>query len=312
MSHFCTKLAYKVTFAFFFLLIWTSTVTFINNYSKKIQFKQEIEYSEYDCSTKNVPQVESCCSATYWDRILDSRFLTNTQLTQYFLWSNRSSCRLAHDFGGIMEKNPSGIAGQKTVCLDPQVAPKPNECLVYSFGIDNEWSFDEQMELYGCEVFSFDPSMGVENHNHSRSIHFYNWGLGNKDEYDNNLNWTIRSLSSIYKTLSIIHGNKVIDYLKIDIEYSEWLALPQIIESGILSNVRQLGMEIHLEHLMPMEKHREWSKILRSVEKKGMIRFDSKFNPWSFGSFIKDGKIIQMWGPLGYEIAWYNSQLLHP
>ena len=33
--------------------------------------------------------------------------------------------------------------------MDFQVEPEVNNCLVYSFGINNEWSFDETMEKYG-------------------------------------------------------------------------------------------------------------------------------------------------------------------
>jgi hypothetical protein len=34
------------------------------------------------------------------------------------------------------------------------------------------------------------------------SIHFYNWGLSNRDEFNIYENWTVRSLLSIYETLS--------------------------------------------------------------------------------------------------------------
>ncbi|CAG2232362.1 unnamed protein product [Mytilus edulis] len=37
----------------------------------------------------------------------------------------------------------------------PFVVQKP--CLVYSFGINNQWSFDDAMANIGCDVFSFDP-----------------------------------------------------------------------------------------------------------------------------------------------------------
>lgn len=43
----------------------------------------------------------------------------------------------------------TGIDGQKAVCLDPGVAPEPGACLVYSFGISDDWSFDQVMESYG-------------------------------------------------------------------------------------------------------------------------------------------------------------------
>jgi hypothetical protein len=228
------------------------------------------------------------------------------QLIQYFMWTNSSSCLLTHDFGGMMMKNPSGLDGQKAVCIDPMVAPEPNKCLVYSFGIQNEWSFDEQMELYGCEVFAFDPSMNMEHHDHSHGIHFYNWGLNDVDKYDRDLNWTLHSLSTIYETLSARHGLKIIDYLKIDIEFFEWIALPQIIRSGMLLKVRQLCVEIHIDSNDRIDQLRILAKQLRLIERMGMIRFDSKRNPWNAGNFENLGLDIS----LGYEIAWYNSKLI--
>ena len=38
------------------------------------------------------------------------------EMFEYFEWSNRSSCRLAHDFGGQILNNSSGIDGQKAIC----------------------------------------------------------------------------------------------------------------------------------------------------------------------------------------------------
>ncbi|XP_057368650.1 uncharacterized protein LOC130689727 [Daphnia carinata] len=248
---------------------------------------------------------KTCCSSSYWDELLNSNSLTGEQLMEYFTWTNRSSCQLAHDFGGHMMSNPSGIDGQKCMCLDPQIAPLAGQCLVYSFGINNEWSFDEQMESYGCLVFAFDPSMNQPPHNHSPAIHFYDWGLGDRDVKLSN-NWQIHSLSSIYNNLSAWHGRVIIDYLKIDIESAEWNALPEIMNSGMVSKIRQLGVEIHLDSRASLEKHREWAKILRSLEHMGMVRFDSKRNPWYTGAFEK----FRLSGSFGHEIAWYNSKLL--
>jgi hypothetical protein len=251
----------------------------------------------------------NCNSSTInWDTLLSSDTLTANQLMEYFLWTNHTSCQLSHDFGGVMMKNPSGLAGQKAVCIDPEVAPQPGKCLVYSFGISNDWSFDEKMAEYGCEVFSFDPSIGLDQHDHiPGNVHFYNWGLGDRNKYNHNLKWEIRSLSSIYENLSTLHGSKVIDYLKIDIEYSEWIALPDIIRSGMLSKTRQLGIEIHLDAEFSLKQHLEFAKLLRLIEKMGMVRFDSEYNPWFVGSFTQ----FPLKGSLGYEIAWYNTNLFH-
>ncbi len=246
-------------------------------------------------------------SSSYWDALLDSESLTGDQLLQYVMWTNSSSCLLSHDFGGVLVKMmPPGIDGQKAVCIDPHVAPNPADCLVYSFGINDEWSFDEQMEKFGCQVFAFDPSMAKGQHDHSPGIHFYDWGLADRDEIDGEKNWTLRSLSSIYSNLTARHGHKIIDYLKIDAEYAEWIALPQIIESGMLANVRQLAVEIHLNKSESIDTNREYVKLLRSIERMGFVRFDSKYNPWSIANFLQIGLFSV---PFAYEIAWYNENL---
>jgi hypothetical protein len=220
---------------------------------------------------------------------------------------------LAHDFGGKMLKNPSGKDGQKAVCIDPQVAPQARNCLVYSFGISNDWSFDEDMEKYGCQVFAFDPSkwtMKMEPHDHSPGIHFYNWGLSDRDEIEthDNVKWQMYSLSSVYDKLSERHGRKVIDYLKIDIEHSEWKVLPDIIKTGMLTKVRQLGIEIHFQDYYTVDKFLELLRLVRTIEFTGMVRFDSKVNPWSISNFTH----LQLWKQSAcYEIAWYNSKLFH-
>ncbi|KAI9562627.1 hypothetical protein GHT06_010081 [Daphnia sinensis] len=243
-------------------------------------------------------------SSNDWDILLNSENLTGSQIVQYFMWNNRNACQLVQDFGGTLYKNPSGWDGQKSVCLDPQIAPQPGGCIVYSFGIKNQWSFDEQMSQYGCQVFAFDPSMGKDPHDHMPgNIHFYNWGLGNQDKHDVDYNWAIRSLSSIYEELSARHGRKIIDYLKIDIEFDEWVALPDMMASGMLSKVRQLSMEVHMDYEASLEQHRDWAKLLRSMENMGMVRFDSEYNPWYVGTFNQ----FPLTGSLGYEIAWYNS-----
>ena len=61
--------------------------------------------------------------------------------------------------------------------MDPSVRPeKESECLVYSFGISNDWTFDEAMEQMGCRVvYAFDPSMNVDNHDHSSKIDAVDW-----------------------------------------------------------------------------------------------------------------------------------------
>ncbi len=252
--------------------------------------------------------------------------MTLSEILQYFQWTNSSSCSLAHDFGGrivgvtiagIDNSTFRGLDGQKAVCLHPfQLAPPFQRCIVYSFGINDEWSFDETMEEYGCTVFSFDPSMNVSNHNRTNNIHFFRWGLGSEssDEWRNYTETPTKSLIQIYRDLAEWHGDDVdIDYLKIDIEWAEWHVLPQIIQSGMMEKVRQLAVEIHLPFIPPyfeegqgLDQFRRLFKILRSVENYGMIRFDSKRNIFFQGKILS----LNFTGPMAYEIAWYNSRFL--
>ena len=53
------------------------------------------------------------------------------------------------------------------ICDDPAVRPRPGPgCIVYSFGINYDFSFDDHVaQIYGCHVYSFDPSMKDETHN---------------------------------------------------------------------------------------------------------------------------------------------------
>jgi len=230
------------------------------------------------------------------------------EIMDYFSWSNSSSCKLTHDFGGKMMINPSGLDGQKAICIQPpSVAPPSGSCIVYSIGINNEWSFDDAMEQYGCTVYAFDPSMNdaKDQFNRSSKIHFYKIGLGALDETNDSRGWKTLSLGGIRRLLG--HQDRIIDYLKMDIEFGEWDVLPELMKPGKLDQVRQLGIEIHLPNDGPLKKYQELAGILWSLEQEnGMIRFDSKANPWYSGYFSNVG--VQ--GSYGYEIAWYNQKFL--
>jgi len=195
-----------------------------------------------------------------------------------------------------------GIDGQYPVCLD-EMPPPPDPCLVYSFGINNEWRFDDTMEAYGCQVYSFDASMKLPTgFNRSPNIHFYDLFISSHD------NQTSKSLklSSIYNMLLPKHGKVVIDYLKIDIENNEWDVLPEIVQSGMLKRVRQFAVEIHLTASSDLNFYRRYIAILKSIEDAGMVRFDSKYSPFC-------PAVIEVLGPyvgsVCFQIAWYNINL---
>ena len=63
-------------------------------------------------------------------------------------------------------------SGAKLVCLNNRLRINPRSCLVYSFGIHNEWSFDIHARKYGCEVFAFDGHMQLRTKDYIEHIHF--------------------------------------------------------------------------------------------------------------------------------------------
>uniref|UniRef100_A0A2C9M419 Methyltransferase domain-containing protein n=1 Tax=Biomphalaria glabrata TaxID=6526 RepID=A0A2C9M419_BIOGL len=148
--------------------------------------------------------------------------------------------------------------GNYDICQDSRFIIKPS-CLVYSFGIDFRYSFDDAMSNLGCEVHSFDPSMGVETHKRANNSTFHNIGIShsNNDSFAPRQDkfvktpqvWKMRTLQTLMKELG--HEEKVIDVLKLDIEGYEWTVIDNLIETNVIKNIRQFVMEIHIVHEWP-------------------------------------------------------------
>ncbi|CAG5127799.1 unnamed protein product [Candidula unifasciata] len=116
------------------------------------------------------------------------------------------------------------------ICDDPDVRPRP-PCIIYSFGISNDFSFDDDASrVYGCHVYSFDPSMTkfADKVERSKLVHFYKIGLSDKSTTASN-QWKMKTLADIRTMLG--HNNVTIDIIKMDIESSEWSSLPEMIKS---------------------------------------------------------------------------------
>ena len=81
----------------------------------------------------------------------------SSEIIDYFKWSSESACKKEVYFGGPLlfeqNRNSTLVDGQKAVCLDDKVAPQIYNCLVYSFGLHDDWHFEKGMEnLQGCNV----------------------------------------------------------------------------------------------------------------------------------------------------------------
>ncbi|KAJ8305752.1 hypothetical protein KUTeg_016297 [Tegillarca granosa] len=139
------------------------------------------------------------------------------------------------------------------VCDDYEFRPK-NSCVVYSFGIDNDFSFDEAVvKRYGCEVHSFDPRLRGKQ-------------------------WKMKTLKTIRRDLDHIP----IDILKLDIEEWEWFALPEMIYSGSIKDVKQLNIELHLSiKILPnYKRYLRCLYILKDLHDLGFRIFWTHRNLW--------------------------------
>ena len=74
------------------------------------------------------------------------------KLKRWHLYKNLS--RFLKRIGGkwIEGSKPMNkqVDGDKFICLDNIIKPQTS-CLIYSFGISNDWSFEDQMDSFGIE-----------------------------------------------------------------------------------------------------------------------------------------------------------------
>ena len=225
------------------------------------------------------------------------------QMLDYFARRNSSNCRLYYEFGGVLNRSPSltFYDGQKAVCMDAAVAPVPGRCLVYSFGNNGEWSFDDQMAEFGCHVHVFDPSVYSWNHRRSNRTWFYRIGVSGSAESRNAKGWRMMTLQAIRRQLG--HQNVTIDYLIMDIEGDEWTILSRWLAEWTpqqWNQIKQLALEVHLGN--PSEMVVQYH-VIRRLEDLAFTRFFSRENPWSRSPDLNDTATC-------YEIAWFNRNYL--
>ncbi|XP_059144216.1 uncharacterized protein LOC131931437 [Physella acuta] len=171
------------------------------------------------------------------------------------------------------------------ICDDMEVRPR-QPCIIYSFGINNDFSFDDDAaKIYGCHVYCFDPSMnGQDHYNRSDKVHFYKIGLDGKS-YTNSKNWNMLTFADIRKKLH--HENTHIDLVKMDIENSEWPAIMDMTSSGALGGVRQFLIEYHMDGTTRGDLQPRL-KAVQAIEAAGFRKFYShknEFNKYTVPGF---------------------------
>ncbi|CAL4075366.1 unnamed protein product, partial [Meganyctiphanes norvegica] len=244
---------------------------------------------------------------THGDYVLENTLLLHFNGTlgseqQFFdiLKSRQGICRRMIKLGGGY-KCQSGSDGDKAMCLDPGLLMQQNNCLVYSFGVGDDITFEDTITYFkNCEVHLFDPTLDKISQQilleglHSR-LHFHLLGLSDKNERMKSPHHEahyldLRTLDQIQKELG--HVGRTINYLKIDIEGAEWKALSYIVQHGLLNSVQQIAMELHTDHLnnQPYETWlltlQKYLEVLRSIEAAGFHRVQYEVN-WTLTCSLK-------------------------
>ena len=149
-------------------------------------------------------------------------------------------CRMKVRVGGRYMSSWHAMDGQKYVCMDDLMIDVENqECVVYSFGISDDWSFEDKMAKLGCKVYAYDPTINIPNFG-SLNIKFEKMGLSGEAREGKS-----KTFSQILDANN--HTNTKISYLKMDIEGAEIDGLPVWLESGSFANVQQIAIEYHLD-----------------------------------------------------------------
>ena len=212
----------------------------------------------------------------------DVTYMDANDLSKYFSWTSQPSCKIIHDFSGMVNsfkpKMESEFVSQKMLCMDAGLMPKANNCLVYAFGDSHEWTFDTSLDKLGCQIFAFDPQLEQDEYTLKPKVHFMKLAIGDEDTNNDTITgWKLRTLQSVYDTLKPIHGKMAIDFMKVNVQQLELLALPHIIRSGMLDKVKQLGVEIHFHEGAPILQYlRIYLNMLKVLEYHGMIRYATR------------------------------------
>lgn len=130
----------------------------------------------------------------------------------------------------------------KMICLDHIV---PGSCIVYSFGINYQWAFDDFMHNYGCVVRSFDPGMKYDSKRNTNH-YFEPIGIGaetgqhtgDSTLYSKRSNYRVETVESIMQRW----GDNRIDLLRIDAESAEY----DVLDALPYDRIEQLSVEIHM------------------------------------------------------------------
>jgi len=207
-------------------------------------------------------------SADAWDSQvpLDTAAAWNAP-TIWDIWAPTYGCSVPLHVGGL-GSSQWGTAlplESKAICNPTQMRYE-DSCVIYSFGVGWDATFEISMldTAPNCKVRVFDPTTNAEKFwelvakqtpdgqvaPKPPQLDFVPLGLAaeTSDNYRIGSLWNnqesirVSTLADIMRT----QGDTHLTVLKVDIEGSEWTALPQAVDTGTMARVDQLLLEVHL------------------------------------------------------------------
>ncbi|XP_050716952.1 uncharacterized protein LOC126998845 [Eriocheir sinensis] len=165
-----------------------------------------------------------------------------------YLHKAETTCSDMRQFGG---KSPAPADGMKLVCMDSRFNIKPGNCLVFSFGVNNEWSFEDEFDKFGCKVYAYDPTMGKKDHQRSPNVRFFATGIGNYQgtkKVGMGKSWSDQKVDRFENLVRAVgeEGHEI-DYVKLDVELSEIDFMQDMLFNSphVLTKIKQIAMEVH-------------------------------------------------------------------